>query len=53
MVHSEDLRPLGHLRYFFAPLYQVLTMEATEMRIEVTLPDGSQVQRQGRQEEDY
>ncbi|KAL8425026.1 hypothetical protein Efla_003015 [Eimeria flavescens] len=47
MVHSEDLRRFGHLRYTLAPLYQLIKMKKQHITIRATLANGQQIKRSG------
>ncbi|KAL8447348.1 hypothetical protein Emed_004452 [Eimeria media] len=47
MVHSEDLRGYGHLRYLLAPLYQIVKMKKQHLVINATLANGTQIKREG------
>ncbi|KAL8433679.1 hypothetical protein ACSSS7_003709 [Eimeria intestinalis] len=47
MVHSEDLRAYGHLRYLLAPLYQIIEMKKQHLIINATLANGTQITREG------
>ncbi|KAL8453492.1 hypothetical protein Emag_001865 [Eimeria magna] len=47
MVHSEDLRGYGHLRYLLAPLYQIVKMRKQHLIINATLANGTQIKREG------